>query len=276
MRYTVILICCLFASGCATRKPVTFSNGNDLLKAAGQIQLGDTRNEVVCHLGWRKDQGLLEARRNTEKDGGELVHPRIAFWHWRVYPVSLYVGFTDDGQVYRIRYHDDNRTPDGPYTMLGPDYSKHTNEYIASHSSPIKKKKQEQAGVFDSWDLAVESLMPRGGIPAGPANREIVKKVSRIQNVSVNELDFRIIELNWQNEAGRAIRHQNGRNFVFQIDDGKYKLVGGFHGSSIHIVEYGDQILALAYYHVSAAGNPPIIHPFVDGMFNTAEGDPTM
>ena len=125
MRHVVILVCCFFVSGCATRRPVTFTNGNDLLKAASQIQLGDTRNEVVCYLGWRTDQGLLEARRNTEKDGGNLVHPRIAFWHWRVYPVSLYVGFTDDGQVYRIRYYDDKRKPDGPYTMLGPDYSKH-------------------------------------------------------------------------------------------------------------------------------------------------------
>lgn len=272
MRYTVILICCLFASGCATLGPVTFSNSNDLLKAASQIQLGDTRNEVVCYLGWRKDQGSLEARRNTEKDGGELVHPHIAFWRWQVYPVSLYVEFTSDGQVYRIHYSDDKRKPDGPYTMLGPDYSKHANEYIGPHSSQIKK--QERV-LVDSWDLAVESLMPRGGIPAGTTNLETVKKVSRVQDVSANELDFRIVELNWLNEAGRPIRNQNGLNFVFQIVDGKYKLVGGFHGSYIHIVEYGDQILALAYYHVSAAGNPPIIHPFVDGMFNTAEGDLT-
>ena len=121
MRYNVIFICCLFVSGCATRKPVSFTNGNDLLKAASQIQLGDTRNEVVCYLGWRKDHGLLDAHYNAEKDGGGIMHPRIVFWHWQIYPISLYVDFTDDGRVYRIRYHDDNRTPDGPYMMLVPE-----------------------------------------------------------------------------------------------------------------------------------------------------------
>ncbi|MCF7956690.1 MAG: hypothetical protein K9M75_12880 [Phycisphaerae bacterium] len=121
----------MFLCGCTTTKPVTFKNGNELLKAAGKIKIGDTRNNVVCHLGWRKDQGLVEESWRSKDDGGGMIHPRIAFWHWQVYPVSLYVGFTDDGQVYRIRYYDDRKTPDGPYTMIGPDLSKHTNTLAA-------------------------------------------------------------------------------------------------------------------------------------------------
>jgi hypothetical protein len=268
MKYIIMLsISCLLVGGCATRGPVVFTNGDDLLKAAGQIRLGDTRNDVVCYLGWRKDHGLLEAHCKTEKEGGGLGHPRICFWRWGAYPVSLYVGFTDDGQVYRIHYNDGRRKPDGPYMMIGPDYSKHTDEYIAAHCSTAKKKKLEPA-VFMSWDLAVEHLQWRQGIVAGQKQREEIKEHSVIKDVSVGGIDFRIIYLNWRGESRFGIRGSNGPNYVFQVDGEEYKLVGGFHGSRVEIAENDNPIMALAYYHVSAAGNPPIRFPLVDGMFN--------
>ena len=111
---------CVLACGCATRAPVTFRDGDSLLKAAKHIHIGDTRNEVVCYLGWRKDEGLLEAAYSSPDDGGGLIHPRIAFWHWQVCTVSLTVDFTDDARVYRIRYYDDRVKPDGPHTIIGP------------------------------------------------------------------------------------------------------------------------------------------------------------
>ncbi len=74
----------------------------------------------MCYLGWRTDEGLVEAAYSSPDDGGGMLHPRITFWHWRVYPVSLYVDFTDDARVFRIRYYDDREKPDGPKTMIGP------------------------------------------------------------------------------------------------------------------------------------------------------------
>jgi len=121
MRYlTTTLAVCVVASACATAKPVRFEDGDDLLRAAQQIRIGDTRNEVVCYLGWRKDQGVADAAYRSPDDGGGMIHPRIAFWHWDAGPVALYVDFTDDARVYRIRYYDDRKKPDGPYTMIGP------------------------------------------------------------------------------------------------------------------------------------------------------------
>lgn len=103
-----------------TPQPVAFTTGDDLLSAAARVKTGDSRNEVVCYLGWRTDQGLVEAAYFSPDDGGGMIHPRIAFWHWQVHPVSLYVDFTNDAKVYRIRYYDDRRNPDGPYMMIGP------------------------------------------------------------------------------------------------------------------------------------------------------------
>ena len=105
--------------GCASsRGPVEFSTGDELLAAARNIRVGDTRNDVVFHLGWRKDQGLIDAAYASPDDGGGLLHPRLAFWRWHVYPVSLYVDFTDDARVYRVRYYDDRKEPDGPHTLV--------------------------------------------------------------------------------------------------------------------------------------------------------------
>ncbi len=132
MRYgTIAFVMLALSSGCATRRPVTFADGDDLLKAASHIKIGDTRNEVVCYLGWRTDQGLVEAAYFSPDDGGGMIHPRIAFWHWQVYPVSLYVAFTDDAQVYRIRYYDDRKKPDGPHMMIGPNNAMHTDQKSA-------------------------------------------------------------------------------------------------------------------------------------------------
>ncbi len=273
MRYLyLILTCCIFVSGCDSQRPVTFANGDDLLKAARQIRIGDRRNDVVCYLGWRKSSGLFEAQCNSKDDGGGLVHPRISYWCWRVFPVSLYVDFTDDDQVYRIRYSDDRKEPDWPHTMLGPDYSKHTEEYIAQHCSPVAKKRREPA-VFESWDLAIEHLQWRQGIAFGEKQREEIKEQSVIKNVNVRGIDFRIIYLDWRGKSKFGIRGSNGPNYVFQLDDGRYKLVGGFHGSGIEIVENNNPIVALAYYHVSAAGNPPTRYPLVDGLFNYVDPD---
>jgi hypothetical protein len=116
----MVLTMCVLTGGCATREPVTFSDGDGLLKAAKHIQIGDTRNEVVSYLGWRTDEGLVEAAYSSPDYGSGMLHPRIAFWHWQVYPVSLYVDFTDDARVFRIRYYDDREKPDGPHIMIGP------------------------------------------------------------------------------------------------------------------------------------------------------------
>ena len=108
--------------GCVSHKPVVFTTGSQLLLAAKNIRLGHTRNDVVCYLGWRRDEGVYGPVYvpNDDPNGGDLVHPRLAFWRWQVYPVTLYVDFTDDGKVYRVRYHDDRLKPDGPYNMICP------------------------------------------------------------------------------------------------------------------------------------------------------------
>ena len=115
---------CIVMLGCAapSKGPVSFSNGDQLIEAARKIRIGHTLNDVVFYLGWRKDQGVTGPVRvpNDDPGGGKLLHPRLAFWRWNVYPVTLYVCFTDNGQVYRVRYYDDRKTPDGPYTLAGP------------------------------------------------------------------------------------------------------------------------------------------------------------
>ena len=124
--------------GCASapRDPVEFSTADELLAAARHIRVGDTRNDVVFHLGWRKDQGLIDAAHASPDDGGGLLHPRLAFWRWHVYPVSLYVDFTDDDRVYRVRYSDDRKEPDGPYILVGPRHrSQSTGPHAPSSSS---------------------------------------------------------------------------------------------------------------------------------------------
>ena len=115
---------CIVMLGCAapSKGPVSFSNGDQLIEAARKIRIGHTRNDVVFYLGWRKDQGVTGPVRvpNDDPGGGKLLHPRLAFWRWEVYPVSLYVYFTDNGQVYRVRYYDDRKKPEGLYTLAGP------------------------------------------------------------------------------------------------------------------------------------------------------------
>lgn len=130
MKHLIILLTCyLFVNGCSSQKPVTFANGDDLLRAASQIQLGDTRNDVERYLGWRKDREELEVSWDHEKDSGYFFLPRISFRNWKVYPVSLYVGFTDDAQVNQIRYYDERRRPDGPYLMIGSDFAIYTKDF---------------------------------------------------------------------------------------------------------------------------------------------------
>ena len=115
----VILSMCLGCNLCPSG-PVQFSTGDELVSAAGHIGPEHTRNDVVFYLGWRQDQGVVEAIYASPDDGGGLIHPRLSFWNWRVYPVSCYVYFTDDGKVYQVRYYDDRKKPDGPYLLVDP------------------------------------------------------------------------------------------------------------------------------------------------------------
>lgn len=132
MRYTSITLMILaLSSGCATRRPVTFADGDDLLKAASHIKIGDTRNEVVCYLGWRTDQGQVGPAYFSPDDGGGMIFPWLAFWHWRVDTVDLNVDFTDDARVYRIHYNDDRKTL-GRHMMIGPNNAMPTARKSAS------------------------------------------------------------------------------------------------------------------------------------------------
>jgi hypothetical protein len=121
MTYSILALLFLtLGSGCATRRSVRFPSGDALLEAASHIKIGDSRNEVVYYLGWRREEGQVEAAYFSPDDGGGLIHPWIAFWNWRVYPVSLEVDFTYDARVYQIKYYDDRKEPDGPYMLIGP------------------------------------------------------------------------------------------------------------------------------------------------------------
>jgi len=139
------------------------------------------------------------------------------------------------------------------------------------------EQKQSRSLTFASWDSAIEFLQWRHLIPLGEKEREQTKQHSSTRDTNVRGVDFRIIALDWRGKSRFGIRGQNGPIYVFQRERSRYKLAGGFLGSRLDIVVVDDAIVALAYYHVSAAGEPPTKYPFIEGRFNhvdpSARGD---
>jgi len=85
-----------------------------------RISLGDTKTKVIRILGRRTDEGHLDAwlgpPDDPEPERAKLAHPELHFLHWKKSGVSVYVDFTMDDKVYRIRYYDGKLSPnDGPY-----------------------------------------------------------------------------------------------------------------------------------------------------------------
>jgi len=73
------------------------------------------------YLGWRRHQAFVEAACYSADDGGGVTHPRLNIWHWQSYPISLEVGFGDDGQVWRVWYYDDSLKPNGQIILTASD-----------------------------------------------------------------------------------------------------------------------------------------------------------
>jgi hypothetical protein len=120
-----IVLVLLLTSGCQTRRAVTFTDGQgyDLLKAARHVHVGDTRQQVMRHLGWRRDQAFVEAGFYSAEDGGGMIHPQLNIWHWNAYPIDIevgFLGFRDDGRVWRVWYEDDTIKPNRLIILTGP------------------------------------------------------------------------------------------------------------------------------------------------------------
>ena len=104
MRNQVIVLIALLHSGCQTSRQVSFRDGEGygLLLAARHVHVGDSRQQVMRCLGWRSDEAFVEAAYSSADDGEGMIHPRLNIWHWQSYPISLEVGFGDNGQVCRV------------------------------------------------------------------------------------------------------------------------------------------------------------------------------
>ena len=122
---SAIILILLLSSGCQTPRDVTFGDreGYKLLGAARQIHVGDTRQQVMHYLGWRRDQSFVEAAHHSADNDGGLMHPQLNIWHWQAYPIDLsvgFLGFSDEGRVWAVWYYDDSIKPSNRIMLTGP------------------------------------------------------------------------------------------------------------------------------------------------------------
>jgi len=121
MKKRLFLLLLMSLSGCvASQRRVHLDSADKLLAAAKNLRKGDSHHEVVYFLGWRKDQGSVDAQRIPIDDpgGGKIIHPERYFWRWHVDRVSLYVYFTHDARVYEVLYYDGRQEPEKKIYLL--------------------------------------------------------------------------------------------------------------------------------------------------------------
>lgn len=131
---------------------------------------------------------------------------------------------------------------------------------------------------FDTLASAYDFMLYRNLISETIQNRKTAKRSSRTVEEYVGNRNFLIVVFNYVSPDRKVgIRGQNGPIYVLLEDDGAWILVGEFLGSRVDLTTRNDQLFALVYYHVSAAGTPPMEYPFINGYFNyidpKAKGD---
>jgi hypothetical protein len=125
---------------------------------------------------------------------------------------------------------------------------------------------------FGNLESTIQNLLAARNLPVDANSVAICLKSSTFKPYIFNPYEFLVIRFDCRddNKYKYGIRSigGNGPIYILRRDKNAYTIAGCFFGSRLDIIEKNGVLIARAYYHVSAAGTPPIDYPFINGKFN--------